>query len=321
MPLSQLAATEPRLLLDLIALQSEVAAAADDLDAVLTLAAEHAARLTGADAGAVALLDGDDLVVRGVSGSARGLGGARLSVATSLAGHAVREEAVRRCDDVEEDPRVDLRSARLAGARSVVCAPLRHGGEPLGILEVFAGRPAAFDDDATVLVDALSRSIGAHVAHATELERRWIESRSDALTDLGNRRAYDERLVKEVARAARYEHPLSLVVVDLDRFKAVNDALGHAAGDAALQETAKVLRGLRTTDDCFRVGGDEFAVLLPDTPLEGAHVVADRVTAGIASGGRITASAGAACFAGEDAAALHAAADAALLAAKRARRP
>jgi len=119
--------------------------------------------------------------------------------------------------------------------------------------------------------------------HEGESRARAL-ARVDALTGLGNRRAFDEALATEVARAARNGRPLSLVVCDLDQFKAINDRHGHLAGDACLRQVAAVVTDtLRRPDACFRWGGDEFAVLLADTAPDGARFVASRVASAIAS--------------------------------------
>lgn len=90
------------------------------------------------------------------------------------------------------------------------------------------------------------------------------ESRFDALTGLTNRRGIDERIADELARAERYDHPLSLLLLDLDDFKHVNDRDGHAAGDDALRAAAQVIReSLRSIDIPARYGGEEFLVILP----------------------------------------------------------
>jgi diguanylate cyclase (GGDEF)-like protein len=102
----------------------------------------------------------------------------------------------------------------------------------------------------------------------------------DPLTGLGNHRAFQEELDRQVEAALRYGTPLSLVIVDLDEFKAINDGRGHAFGDRALAHFGTVMKaGLRRADQSFRVGGDEFAVLLPHTDAEGAKIVMRRVLA------------------------------------------
>ncbi len=104
------------------------------------------------------------------------------------------------------------------------------------------------------------------------------QSRRDALTHLGNYRAFHEDLRRELARAEREHLPLTLVFLDLNRFKALNDTLGHQAGDAALCEVAVCInRACRATDLSYRLGGDEFCVLLPHTTLLEGHAFLDRL--------------------------------------------
>jgi len=108
-----------------------------------------------------------------------------------------------------------------------------------------------------------------------ELEKR---ANSDGLTGLANRRHFMDRLESELDRSLRYERPLSLVLLDLDHFKEVNDGHGHAAGDAVLRATADILRAVsRDVDLAGRLGGEEFGVLLPETSVEGAMALAERV--------------------------------------------
>ena len=107
-------------------------------------------------------------------------------------------------------------------------------------------------------------------------------ARVDQLTGLGNRRAFDEMATVEVARSARTGRSLSLVVADLDAFKAINDEHGHLAGDDCLRQVAAVVRSaVRRPDSCFRWGGDEFALLLPETDLDAAEAVAERLAAAV----------------------------------------
>lgn len=104
------------------------------------------------------------------------------------------------------------------------------------------------------------------------------QSLTDPLTGLRNRRCFDERFQEEFRRAQRYSDPVSLIMLDLDHFKNVNDQWGHPMGDLVLRETAGLLRAsTRDPDICARFGGEEFAVILPKTHLEGALAVAERI--------------------------------------------
>ncbi len=108
-------------------------------------------------------------------------------------------------------------------------------------------------------------------------------SLTDTLTGVGNRAAFDERLREELYRATRYDTSLSLLLVDVDGFKAFNDAFGHQAGDVALQAVATALRCARPSDFLARYGGEEFAVILPATSREGACILAERMRKAVAA--------------------------------------
>lgn len=129
---------------------------------------------------------------------------------------------------------------------------------------------------------ALWRAVGPLVSRHAELQVRYEAALADALRDpltsLGNHRAFHEELDRQVSAALRYGVPLSLLLLDIDEFKLVNDTRGHGAGDRLLRGFGQLLSlGLRRADRAFRVGGDEFAVLLPHTDLDGARVVARRL--------------------------------------------
>jgi diguanylate cyclase (GGDEF)-like protein len=126
-------------------------------------------------------------------------------------------------------------------------------------------------------LDRLLRAIRAHEEQLTRL------ATTDPLTGLANRRHLLAELEKELRRAARSGRPLSALMVDLDRFKSVNDRYGHAAGDAVLVAVAdRCLARLRAIDLCGRIGGEEFVVLLPETDAEGAATTAERLCADLA---------------------------------------
>jgi diguanylate cyclase (GGDEF)-like protein len=125
-----------------------------------------------------------------------------------------------------------------------------------------------------------------------------LEALKDPLTGLLNHRAFQERLAEELRRAERGGHPVSIVAVDLDDFKAINDAHGHAAGDEALRTVAAALRDeLRAADLCGRVGGDEFTLALVDADVGAADLIVERVRARLAGAARpLTLSAGIVAF-------------------------
>jgi len=133
-------------------------------------------------------------------------------------------------------------------------------------------------------------------------EREKALARSDSLTGLPNRRSFEELAALEIRRALRYRRPLALAYFDIDGFKAVNDRLGHPAGDGVLLLVAhSIRRNIRTTDAPARLGGDEFAVLLPETGLPEARAVVEKLLADLkATAGEglapVTVSAGVACF-------------------------
>jgi diguanylate cyclase (GGDEF)-like protein/PAS domain S-box-containing protein len=147
---------------------------------------------------------------------------------------------------------------------------------------------------------------------------------TDPLTGLKNRLVLQQKLEDEFQRTHRYRAPLSLILMDVDRFKAFNDTFGHLAGDEVLREVARLLgAAARTTDVVSRFGGEEFAILLPNTDLEGATSLAERFRVSIESAPwprrRVTASFGVAAVTPEmaDASALVSTADAALYRAKQ----
>lgn len=164
-------------------------------------------------------------------------------------------------------------------ALSDALADWRAGGRPAMAI----GGPA---DEISDLAATLSELVVAVDRRTAELV---AQATTDPLTGLYNRRGFYERAAEALARAARYEAPLSVVVGDIDHFKRINDSYGHATGDRVLRETALLWRSqLRDVDVSGRLGGEEFAALLPHTGEEAAGLVAERIRTAI-GGMRITA--------------------------------
>jgi diguanylate cyclase (GGDEF)-like protein len=168
-------------------------------------------------------------------------------------------------------PAVSARMLELTGAVSVLFEPICRDGVPVAVLTVGWRQPVpVLDERAGQAIAHLAAEAGVLLERADLLARVEALSRTDALTGVANRRAWEERLEQELARAAR-GGPLTVAMLDLDRFKAYNDAHGHQAGDRLLKTAAAGWRGcLREADLLGRYGGDEFIVLLPDCTLESA---------------------------------------------------
>jgi diguanylate cyclase (GGDEF)-like protein len=306
-------------LLAIIRTQTEITASDLDLLATMQLIAERSQELTRASGAVVEIAEDDEMVYQVTTGDATPYLGMRLKQEGTLPGLCVAEARLLRSDDTGVDPRVDAESCRRVNAASMICVPLIHRREVVGVLKVYSGVAHNFGDDDVEALELLTDLIAAHISHATHFEMEAHDSRHDALTGLANRRAYQERLAVEISRATRYGHPLTLCLLDLDGFKAVNDRLGHPAGDEVLRGVAGLIDESRVADDAFRIGGDQFAILMPQTRPHDAEVAVERLTGRIveaqAEGSGIGVSVGVALAFGDPERA-HAAAEAQLLAAK-----
>lgn len=161
----------------------------------------------------------------------------------------------------------------------------RHVLSPLGIIR--AGIIRYREGDLTHRIALVgSNELGELARGINEMADRLEQDQiklaqlavRDSLTDLYNRREFDRLLEEEVHRALRYRHPLSMLLIDIDHFKEVNDGLGHRAGDQALRLVSAAIREISRKGDVLgRYGGDELTVLLPETPIEDAMILAERI--------------------------------------------
>jgi diguanylate cyclase (GGDEF)-like protein len=191
----------------------------------------------------------------------------------------------------ELESEADDALGRDAGLVARFAVPIGHP-QPFGVLVVAhaATRPRGFTNLCQrighALADAASPLLLQAIAReelTIERDRFAREARTDRLTGLDNRAAWDELLAYEEARRSRYREDVSIVSADLDGLKAINDRHGHAAGDRAIRAAAELLRQtVRTVDRVARVGGDEFVVMLPETDEAGAAIFVDRLRAAAA---------------------------------------
>ncbi|HYP48857.1 MAG TPA: sensor domain-containing diguanylate cyclase [Thermoleophilaceae bacterium] len=272
--------TEAQRLRQVIAIASEIAGSRGELNHIMHLVAERTAMLTGASACAVQPVgEGHTDADRAVFG--HGITSPGLSVLGTMQSLSVQLGQTLRCDDTENDARVNQEACRKVGVRSLVCVPLSHADSVLGVIKVMSPTPGAFDDGDVETLQLLSGLVAAHMSHAVELERVRGDSYHDALTGLPGRQAFAGALRSEATRAARYGLRLTLALLDVDGLEEINLTKGRESGDMVLRQVADLLRGVRGSDLAFRAGEDEFALLLPNTALDAGRTVAERAAAGV----------------------------------------
>jgi diguanylate cyclase (GGDEF)-like protein len=241
---------------------------------IARMLAESAATWIPADVWAVLVSDGTgQLTLLHGRGSTEADGVAMFAVAAW-----VRNE---RREFLSASLRQDARVS-LAMDASVIALPLAGRGRGAVSIVGFDRTPSAraprFGAGVLALLQSLFGVMALALDHALLLQQAEALSVTDDLTGLHNSRSLKDALHREAKRAVRYGRPLSVLFIDLDGFKSVNDTHGHLCGSRALVEAGQVIRNCaRESDVVARYGGDEFVVVLPDTPSEGAVVVARRV--------------------------------------------
>jgi diguanylate cyclase (GGDEF)-like protein len=165
---------------------------------------------------------------------------------------------------------------RLEDIHSLICVPLLLQNRPLGVLYLYDHQPRDFAERQLDLLAIFSSFAVMSIDNASLHTKTKRMAITDGLTGLHNSRYFKQVFPYELSRARRYAKPLSLIMMDIDHFKNLNDTYGHPKGDQVLAGVGKVLsNSLRAADFSFRYGGEEFAVLLPETRLEGAFLVAE----------------------------------------------
>jgi diguanylate cyclase (GGDEF)-like protein len=264
-----------------------------DLDEVLTRVLDAAGSIDGVDATLISLTPQP--------------GGQPIVATLGLSAEEAERQSVTGPPDGREARSISMSydySAEQVAAdgdsiRAGVAVPLPGEAAPLGLVTIFTRAPDhTFNEEQVSELEELATRAGPAIENA----RRFREARQladlDALTSLHNRRYFHETLAREVARAHRYNRNLALIIFDLDDFKAINDRIGHLSGDGVLAEAAERVREVvRSADIACRVGGDEFAVILPESKLADAEQLYARLqkavsTRPVGQAGPLTISAG-----------------------------
>jgi diguanylate cyclase (GGDEF)-like protein len=256
-----------------------------DLREVLREFATHAAQLTGATAAELSTYDParGELVMLVEYREGRDeitvSGGQIYHLADYPATRHVldtQEPVQIRVDNPADDP-AERAILERQGQKSLLMLPLVARGDTIGLMEIVDDEDRVWDDGDVEFCRALCDIVAIAIRNAVLFSELQETAARDTLTGLYNRRLFEEQFEAAVARSLRAEEDLSLLIVDLDGLKRINDVSGHVAGDQALRTLADALRAtIRATDVACRLGGDEFGIILPGSSAEDAVKVAER---------------------------------------------
>jgi diguanylate cyclase (GGDEF)-like protein len=296
-------------LLAIIEAQTQVAEGLMGLDEMMDLVSLRARELTESAGAAIHRFERGETVIVSAAGAMERHLGARTLIVRSLAAEALEGRRIVRHGDATKDT---VRDREVHDARSWVAVPILEGDAVVAALVVTSPTPHHFEDEDVETARLLGRLLEAAFSQVAQMAGG--SDRRDAVTGLGNRQAFTDQLAAEVARANRYGTPLSLALLQVAGLKTA----GSSDEATLLRKVAALLKKTRAPDQFFRVDDDELAVILPNTPREGALVAAARLKLMLEAeklgGGRLTMSYGVAELAGDDPDVLYAAADAALYA-------
>lgn len=268
-------------------LQEEIARAQLNRDEIVETVVDRLLDITDCDGAVIELIEDDELVYEAASGIASDNVGLSLSVDDSLSGACYRDNEIKECHHVKQDDRVDETALeKLAGdPQSMVIMPLEYSGEKFGTIKILYREPDQISTSARNVLNLMRGLLSASLQQAFQQEEKqlYLEqvqqmAYTDVLTGLNNRRRLMDQLEEEIQRSRRYDNPLSFAILDLDHFKQVNDQYGHPAGDRVLETLARLInQHTRDTDIPGRYGGEEFALILPETNRDSAEELGNRI--------------------------------------------
>ncbi|MCJ7667470.1 MAG: GAF domain-containing protein [Anaerolineae bacterium] len=256
-----------------------------DLAQLLETIASQAKELTQADGSRIYLLEPNEKTLRALvvlERYAEEIMATPVLVGQGITGHVASTGIAEIVNHAERDPRAIQIPGTPLEAQCLMCAPLTVKGKAIGAMTLSREGEKEFEDSDLRLLTSLASQAATAIENARLYEETKRLAATDPLTGVWNRRHIEERLRTEAARARRFYHPLSVLVMDLDNLKLFNDTYGHVAGDKVIRTVAQaVLTSCREIDIVGRYGGDEFAVILPEADARGAAMVAERILAAL----------------------------------------
>lgn len=263
----------------IVEIQRDIALSELDLEKTINEVAEAAMTVTGGNGAAVQLAENGEMIYRGTSGILEEFLGQSLPIEDSLSGQSYQQDEIIICHDTQTDERINESDFRPdINFRSALFVPLSYENTTFGILKVASEVPFFFEDDDRDTIELLSGLLSSQIYQSLKFQDTLLEARTDELTGLANRRRIMENLSQEIDRAERYDHDLSLILLDLDHFKLINDDHGHVVGDQVLRQVGTLLsEEIRTSDAVGRYGGEEFIIVTPEVGAEEAAELAERI--------------------------------------------
>lgn len=208
----------------------------------------------------------------------------RRTVGEGLFGNVVVTGTGRLVRDVDAEPNLSKEEIFSTDIRSIIAVPFGRRENIIGLLCAFKDRPGMFEMHDLELFEAVAEQVAVALENARLYQETKIQAITDGLTGLFNHRFLRTRLATELERAARYGHNLSFIIFDIDNFKHYNDTNGHPQGDKLLKTLSELLRkSIRESDIACRYGGEEFAVILPETTKDAAILLANRIRKTVAN--------------------------------------
>jgi diguanylate cyclase (GGDEF)-like protein len=255
---------------------SKTAISSDDAEQMLAEIVGHIQKNFRFDHIGIGILDyvTQEIEIKAEAGTTAQTRGKRIAIGSSILGRVARtgESAL-----VQITGEGHLQGI-LPGSRAVLCIPITYTETLLGVLNVESQREDAFSPGDVLIMNTLADLLATALHNVFVFQKLQQQSITDSLTGIKTRRFFWEALSSEWKRAARSGRPFSVVLIDLDKFKEVNDTLGHLEGDIVLARVARLLeQKCRQSNVVARYGGDEFIILMPETGIEQAQVLAERL--------------------------------------------